>query len=324
MPTIKDVAQKAGVTVTTVSRVLNNRGYISDATRQKVHQAMADLQYQPNEIARALHRKKSKILGLIIPTVAHPFFGELSSCFEFFAYQQGYKVMICNSQLDRAKEKDYIDMLRRNQVDGILMGSHTLEIEEYNHLPYPIVTFDRKIGSFPYIASDNYAGGALATRLLIRKGCKKIAHICGDLTLDLLANKRSEAFQDITAESGVESVIVQTDEQFFITQDYDPIISRLFAEHPDIDGVFATSDIIAAYTVKVCQARQKSVPGDVKIVGYDDSRYASLFLPSLTSIRQPVEEMARLAVELLVHQLQDQPVATEHVLPVELIERQTT
>ena len=105
MATIKDVAKAAGVTVTTVSRVLNNRGYISEMTRKKVYAAMKDLDYQPNEIARSLYRKKSNIIGLIIPAVSHPFFGEMANYIEFYAYEQGYKILLCNSHLDREKEK---------------------------------------------------------------------------------------------------------------------------------------------------------------------------------------------------------------------------
>ena len=156
MPTIKDVAERAGVSVTTVSRVLNNRGYISEATRKKVYQAMEELDYQPNEVARSLFRKKSNIIGLIVPTVAHPFFAELTAYLETYAYSRGYKVLICNSQLDASKEQEYIWMLRRNQVDGIIMASHTLEVEEYKKLDLPVVAFDRFISKrIPYVTSDN-------------------------------------------------------------------------------------------------------------------------------------------------------------------------
>src|SRR5690606_38079980 len=172
MPTIKDVAEKAGVTVTTVSRVLNNRGYISEATRQKVYKAMEELNYQPNELARSLFRGRSHLLGLIIPTVAHPFFGELSASIEAYAHSKGYKVLLCNSQLNRKKEKEYIEMLKRHQVDGIIMASHTMEVDEFAKVNLPIVTFDRRIGAdIPYVSSDNYQGGKLATNLLIDKGC---------------------------------------------------------------------------------------------------------------------------------------------------------
>ena len=106
MPKIKDVAKRAGVSVTTVSRVLNNRGYIGEATRKKVYKAMEELDYQPNEVARSLFRKKSNIIGLIVPTVAHPFFGEMTSYIETYAYSRGYKVLVCNSQLDSSKNRN--------------------------------------------------------------------------------------------------------------------------------------------------------------------------------------------------------------------------
>lgn len=325
MPTIKDVARLAGVTVTTVSRVLNNRGYISDATRKKVYEAMEELNYQPNEIARSLHRRKSKLIGLIIPTVSHPFFGELASFIEYYAYLRGYKVLVCNSLLDRKKEKEYIDMLKSNQVDGIVMGSHTLDVEEYVNLNYPIVTFDRCISeNFPYISSDNYHGGKLATNLLIEKGCKKIAHISGNLQLNLLANKRSEAFIELAKKHGVEFVIVETEVNVFNHTQYESIIRTLLTEHPDIDGVFASSDVIAAYLIQQCYFMNKRIPEDIKIVGYDDIKLASLFVPPITTIHQPIEDMAKHAVELIMNQINEEPFEKENVFPVQLIERSTT
>jgi LacI family sucrose operon transcriptional repressor len=325
MATIKDVAQKAGVTVTTVSRVLNNRGYISDATRQKVYKAMEELDYQPNEIARSLYRRKSNIIGLIIPTVSHPFFGELSNYIEYYAYNYGYKILLCNSQLDRTKEREYIDMLKRHQVDGIIMGSHTLEVDEYINLNLPIVTFDRCISdNIPYISSDNYQGGKLATNLLIDKGCKKIAHICGNLKLNLLANKRYKAFIDMAVDRNIEHITVQTDIKVFDISQYEKLIYNLFKDHPDIDGIFASSDIMAAYAIKVCSQFNKNIPDDIKIVGYDDVKIASLVIPQITTIKQPIEEMGKLAIELIVKQINDEKVLMENICPVTLVERYTT
>ncbi|MFZ5969768.1 MAG: LacI family DNA-binding transcriptional regulator [Bacillota bacterium] len=325
MATIKDVAEKSGVTVTTVSRVLNNRGYISEKTRQKVYKAMEDLNYQPNEIARSLYRRKSNIIGLIIPTVSHPFFGELTNYIESYAYNHGYKILLCNSHLNRKKEKEYVNMLKRHQVEGIIMGSHTLEVDEYINLNLPIVTFDRCISdSIPFISSDNFEGGRLATDLLIKKGCKKIAHVCGNLNLNLLANKRYEAFIVEIYKNSIEHVIIQTDINVFDIDKYEALILKLFKEHPDIDGVFATSDLLALHTVKTCYQFDKSVPKDVKVVGYDDTKMASLTIPQLTTIKQPIEEMSRLAVELIHKQIEGQEVPMKNILPVSLIERQTT
>jgi len=113
MPSLKDVAKRAGVSPTTVSRVLNNRGYISEETRRKVYKAMEELNYQPNEIARALFKKRSYFLGLIIPDISHPFFAEITKYIEYYAYLKGYKVLICNSYLDGHKEKEYIKMTKK-------------------------------------------------------------------------------------------------------------------------------------------------------------------------------------------------------------------
>ncbi|CAM3042676.1 LacI family DNA-binding transcriptional regulator [Paenibacillus sediminis] len=325
MATINDVALKAGVSVTTVSRVLNNRGYISEATRKKVYETMEELGYQPNEIARSLLRKQSHIIGLIIPSVSHPFFSELARHVEYYAYQYGFKVLLCNSHLDPGKEKVYTEMLRRNRVDGIIMGSHTLEVDEYRNVHSPIVTIDRKIDDeIPFISSENYRGGELATELLVSKGCRKIAHICGNLELNLLANQRSDAFRDVVTKHGVEHVIIQTDMNVFDQEQYERIIRRLLEEHPNVDGIFATSDIIAAFAVKECMKAGKTIPRDVRIIGYDDVNAASWLTPELTSIKQPIEEIGRLAVELIRKQLEGEPFETENLLPVELVERQTT
>ncbi|SFF39056.1 transcriptional regulator, LacI family [Paenibacillus algorifonticola] len=325
MATIHDVAKMAKVSVTTVSRVLNNRGYISETTRNKVFQTMKELNYQPNELARSLLRKQSNVIGLIIPNVAHPFFAELASHVERYAYENGYKIMLCNSHLDPVKEKEYIDMLKRNRVDGIIMGSHTLEVKEYKELHSPIVTIDRQISEeIPFISSDNYEGGRLAAQLLVDKGCRKIAHICGNLELQLLANQRTAAFRDVMAENEIEPIIIQTDMNVFDEQQYEQIMSRLFAEHPEIDGLFATSDIIASFAVKECRKADKHIPEQIKIVGYDDVSAANWITPSLTTIRQPIAEIGRVAVDSIIRQMNNEPLEHRYVLEVELVERLTT
>lgn len=324
MPTIKDVALRAGVTVTTVSRVMNNKGYISAETRQKVADAIRDLDYVPSEVARSLLRQSSQLIGLIVPAVNHPFFGELSLHIEQYAYAAGFKVLLCNSHLDAGKEREYIQMLKRHKVDGILMASHTLDVHEYLNLSMPIVTIDRKIDDrIPSVSSDNKRGGQLGTRRLIAQGCRKLAMISGSLQLELLANQRYASFVAEAEAAGVEHVVVETNLDVFDFSQYSDLVDRLFDEHPDVDGVF-TSDVKAAYVIQACQRRGKSVPGDVKIVGYDDTQIASLLVPRLTTIRQPKEAMAKLAVDTLVQQIRGEPVLQQTILPVELIERESS
>ena len=323
MATIKDVARVAGITVTTVSRVLNNRGYISDITRKKVYDAMEELNYKPNEIARALFRKKSNIIGLIIPNVSHPFFAELTNYIEYYAHKKGYKILLCNSYQDSVKEKDYIEMLRRHQVDGIIMGSHTLETAEYMNTDLPIVAIDRNISdNIPFITSDNYHGGVLATNLLIDKGCRKLAHISGPLEINTPANKRYQAFVDVTNEKNIDNVIIQGKLDTF--EGYKKLVYKLFKEHPNIDGVFASSDIIAASIINIADNLGKKITKDLKIVGYDDISIASLIVPSLTTIKQPIDAMAKLAIEVLINQMEKKPINIENILPITLIERNTT
>lgn len=325
MATIKDVAQKVGVTVTTVSRVLNNRGYISEETRQKVYRVMEELDYQPNEIARSLFRRKSNIIGLIIPTVSHPFFGEFVSYLEYYAYNSGYKILLCNSHRERVKEREYIEMLKRNQVDGIIMGSQTLEIDEYVNLNMPLVTFDRRISNnVPFVSSDNYEGGRLATNLLIDKGCRKIANICGNLDLDMLSNKRHDAFIDTAVSRNVEYLTVQTSLDGFDIDQYERIVCELFEQHPDIDGIFTSSDMIAAQVLKVCHKFNKKIPDNLKVIGYDDIKFASMFIPQISTIKQPIEEISRLVIELITKQINGEDVSKQNFLPVTLIERSTT
>lgn len=323
MPTIKDVAELSGVAVATVSRVLNNRGYIGQATREKVYNAMKELDYQPNEMARSLLRKRSHIIGIIIPSTSHPFFAELIEEIEYAAYKNGLKVLLCNSHLDTKKEKDYIDMLRSHKVDGIIMGSHTLTIDEYLNIKLPIVTFDRKISNnIPYIASDNFLGGRLATKFLIEKGCKKIAMICGNLNLDMLSNKRYEAFLVEAVNSNIEHITIQTELNVFDVRQYEKLVSRLFEEHPDVDGIFVSGDAIAFHVLKTCRELNKKIPENIKIVGYDDIHLSSL--TDLTTVSQPINEIGRLAVELIIKQINNEPISYSNILPVKLVERKTT
>jgi len=323
MATIKDVAKVAGVTVTTVSRVLNNRGYISQATRKNVQDAMVELSYQPNEIARSLFRRKSNLIGLIVPNVAHPFFAELTSYIEQYAYEAGYKILLCNSYQDSVKEKDYVEMLKRYQVDGIIMGSHTVDTSEYLIPTLPIVAIDRTFSNnIPFITSDNYHGGVLATNLLLDKGCKYLAHISGPLEINTPANKRYQAFMDVVLDRKVNYVIKQAKLDIF--QSYEKLAYKLFEEYPYVDGIFASSDMIAASLVHVANLIGKDITKDLKIVGYDDINIASLIVPPLTTIKQPIEKMGELAVKTLIDLFEKKEVPIENILPISLVERQTT
>jgi len=323
LTTQKDVAEKAGVTVTTVSRVINNRGYISDETRKKVYKVMDELNYRPNAAARSLSKKKSNILGIILPDVSHPFFSSFLFHFENYAYQNGYKIMLCNSQLQPEKEREYLNLLRAQQVDGIFLASHTLDIGGEIKLDMPLITFDRKIEGIPYICSDNYQGGKLAAEHLIKAGSKKLVYIGGNLELDLLSNKRYEGFREHIEEKGFNCGIFETDINSFKRKKYPQLAEELFMEYPEVDGIFAGSDLLAAAVIKEALKRNINIPGDLRVIGYDGIDYLSLFTPEISSIRQPVKKIAKKAVEILIEAADGKEIKDNFVFDVELIIRET-
>lgn len=324
MPNIKDVAKKTGLSVTTVSRVLNNRGYISEKTRKLVYDAMAEMNYQPNELARSLFRQRSNIIGVIVPSAEHPFFGKLLQSIEKHASQAGFKIMLCISRQDAAKEIEYLQMLQGNKVDGIILSSRSSDIKSHLNHHFPFVTIDRILSSdIPCISGDNYLGGRLATQHLIERGCTKLAHITGSPELQLQANRRDEAFVDVCRSNGINPIVLSTSELDFSNLDYYRDIEQLLTQHA-VDGLFLGNDIMAAQTLQIAARLQLKVPEQLKVVGFDDIPLASLTTPSLTTIKQPTEEIGKYAVEVIVNQLSGVVVPTQIILPVTLVQRQTT
>lgn len=304
---------------------MNNRGYISKETRKKVYDAMKKLNYQPNEIARSLFRQHTNVIGVIVPSVNHPFFSKLVEKIEFYASRRGYKILLCDSYHERQKEIEYIEMLKSSKVDGIIMGSRTTDILNIFNFDFPLVTVDRIMSDkIPCVSSDNYQGGSLATKALIARGCKKLAHITGSLKLNLMANQRYAAFMDICDKEKIDHVVVTAEENQFSSMDYKDLIENLFREHPDVDGVVASSDVIAAEVIQIAISKGRVVPGDLKVIGYDDTSIASLTTPQISTIRQPIEEIGRYAVDLILDQQKGEIVPMRTILPVTLIERQST
>lgn len=325
-PKISDVAEKAGVSKTTVSRVLNNRGYISQETKDAVYGAMKELNYVPNDVARSLFNKKTNLIGLILPTVNNPFFSELAFYIESICAEKGYKVLLCNSSHSRENEERYLDMLLRNQVDGIIVCSYNRGFHHYNHGKMAVVAIDHYLApSIPVVGSDNYNGGKLATELLLAKGCQHIVHINGPSELATPANLRRKAYEDVIRENGREPIVYEN-RQSFDQNGYSNLFDRIFAEHPEVDGVFASDDLIASTFIQYVKKKGLRIPEDVRVVGYDGSETVQAFLPELTTIQQPIKEIAHECVRILSEQIDGEAdhEAEEVYLPVRLLERETT
>lgn len=323
---ISDVAKLAGVSVTTVSRVMNNRGYISKETRDNVHRAMEELNYFPNDLARALFNKRTNLIGLIVPTTSNPFFGELSFHIESICTTLGFKVLICNSLSQVEKEQSYADMLMRNQVDGIIVGAHNRGISNYNQRNIAVVAIDRYLSdTIPVVGSDNYRGGTLAAELLVTKGCKNIIHINGPAELETPASLRRKAYEDVMRNHGREAITYEVNDPF-LQENHHQVIRQLFDEYPNVDGLFASNDLVAASFISEARKRGKRIPEDIKVVGYDGTETSRILLPDLTTIKQPIAQIAKTAVEILIKEIEGeyQDLPLESYLPVELIEGLTT
>ncbi|MEY8661700.1 LacI family DNA-binding transcriptional regulator [Ligilactobacillus faecis] len=317
-PKLEDVAKRANVSKTTVSRVLNNRGYLSQETITRVYQAMKELNYQPNIVARQLYQKKTQLIGLLFPTIANPFFGELSAELEKRLYNEGFKVLIGNSMNDPKKEADYLNQLLSKQVDGLIVGTHNQGIKEYNYEHLPVVAIDRNMNQdIPVIESDNYAGGVLATTYLIEQGAKKIIHTNGPITLDSPTKRRRLAYEDTMRQHGLTPITVTLD--FNIPyHEKKQILTQIFYDHPDLEAIFASNDIDAALIMQIALELGKKLPADLLLVGYDGTKVIQNILPNLTTIVQPIEAIAQTAVDVLKARLNDRPTESEYVLPVSL------
>ncbi|SDY05099.1 LacI family transcriptional regulator, sucrose operon repressor [Evansella caseinilytica] len=329
MANIKDVAKKAGVSISTVSRVLNNRGYIGKETRRKVEKAMAEINYSPNQIARALQKSQSYILGMIVPDSNHPFFSELIKHVEVFANEQNYKVVICNSLDQPDKEANYINMLRENRVDGIIMCSHTLDVEEYKSVLFPIVTFDRILSNqVPYVASDNYRGGEIATEHLIQAGCKRLLHISGPLKLDLLANRRADAFRLTCMRHHLHHDIIEGTNDNLTFEYFRHFIANEVADRlQSYDGVFCSNDMVAYALYLYAAANGINVPERLKIVGYDYHSFTRMLkTPRLTTISQSAKRLGKVLSSTIIHVIEkkDEDTINNTIVDVELVKGETT
>lgn len=325
MATIVDVARLAGVTPTTVSRVINNRGYISEKTKKRVHEVMDELGYQPNEIARSLTKQKSNTIGVIVPHISHPYFAKLISNLENEAAKKDYKIILCNSKEKAEKEKQYLDMCKSNRVAGIIICSGNVESNKINTGGIPVVLLEKnfeegKLG----IQCDNYQGGKLATEHLIECGCKKILHLSGVIDEEMPADNREKAFIDVCSKNEIKYFIKKYDIDTYNQMNYYDYIKAALNEIEGVDGIFASSDLIAAQVIQVCNEIKIRIPEDIKLVGFDDVDISQLTTPRITTVHQPIKEMARLSIELIDAKYNNIEANEKTILPIKLIIREST
>ncbi len=322
MASIKDVARIAGVTPTTVSRVLNNRGYISENTRKQVYDAMQQLNYQPNRIARSLQSSKSDIIAILVPDCGSMFYSGLISQIEWQCRKRDKRLLLCNSYTDPKLEQEYIRILNGQGIDGLIVCSHTLDIEHYERVPFKLVTFDRVLPDVPMVTSDNFAGGQIAAKRLIDKGCRKLLHISGPMTNARLAgHDRYRGFADYCNSHKVSYELFQTDDKFGYNYYNTFVADRLQNKLSQFDGAFCSNDMLAYALYRHAVKQGLKVPQDIKIIGFDNSQFVRILdTPKITVIAQDEIAIAEALVKNVLSPECAEPITS---VPVRLIEGTT-
>lgn len=307
MPTIHDVAERAGVSPITVSRVVNNSGYVSTATRKRVEKAIDELSYVPNILARSLRSKETHTIALILSDVTNPFWTTVSRGVEDVAAQNGFSVILCNSDEDSDKEARYINMLLRRQVDGIIISPARKDGKHLRFLSrqkVSCVVIDRKVEGLKAdtVRGDSVDGAYQLTKHLIGLGHRRIALIGGPSYVST-AEDRVQGYLKALREYGlpVEEGLIRRG-AYKQDSGYE-LAKELLAREPWPTAIFATNNFIAVGALQALREAGLRVPEDMALVCFDDIPQASLIYPFLTVAAQPAYEMGTMAAQMLLERL---------------------
>ncbi len=327
---MKDVARRAGVSVTTVSHVINETRFVSEELRRRVYQAIEELNYRPDAIARSLRRRRTQNIGMIVPDISYPFLAEVAKGVEDRGFELGYNVILCDSNGDLEREAACIEFLREKRVDGIVFvaaGESADHVRSLIEQGMPVVVCDRELPGVEVdtVIADNVESGYQATEHLIRSGHRRIGCIAGPEGLCISA-KRLQGYRRALEEYSIpfrEELVIHSD--FRCLGGYRAMEELLSQLDDPPTAVFACNDLTAMGAICAASRRQLRIPRDIAVIGCDDIALASFTNPSLTTIVQPKYEMGAIAVEMLVKRIKDKdrPV-TRRVLPTELVIRDSS
>ncbi len=334
MATIKDVASDAGVAVGTVSKVLNGQ-YVSEKNKQKVEESIKKLGYQMNYYARGLRASYTYTVAVIVPDILNPFFACLVSYIEKELYRNGYKMFLCQSQNDAEKEVYYLKLVRQNRVDGVI-GITFNETEPSLSVDVPIVMIDRHLESDNCcVASDNFHGGELAVQKLLSGGSNRLLYIRTGSRLNSETLKRGQGFEAECKKQGVFYTMVDfgDDAETYREAQIFTYLTEHLTEHLTegskkrelfFDGIYTSTDGLALCVLELLQKLEIRVPQDVQVIGHDGLKRMNRGPYLLSSIAQPVEDMARVGVENVLRLIRKEQAAPLTILPVTFAEGWTT
>lgn len=310
MASMKEVAKRAGVSIATVSRVLNNSESVNEETRLKIRKAIKDLKYQPSRVAKRLRSKSvsSNLLGVLIPDIQNPFYVDVLRGIEDIAYKNNYAIIMCNYGQDEKKEIMYLDILQSEAIDGLIaapVSENDQRLKEIIKNGLPVVCVDRCLTGIDVdiVWVNNEEGAYSAVSHLVKSGYKRIAHISG-LTTIPSSNMRARGYR-----RALENKQLFAPELVkYGNSSYESGV-KLCAELLDMtnppDAIFTGNNLITLGALETIHKYKKQIPHDVAIVGFDDMIWSSSLNPPLTAVRQPAYEIGKRAGELLIQRIND-------------------
>lgn len=333
---IKDVALEAGVSIATVSHVINNTKPVSDELTLKVSKAIKKLNYHVTPVARSLKSGKTMTIGVIITNFNRVFFTQVLKGIQSEVKSQGYHLLLSDTNDSYETEKTFIDMLEAQWVDGIILDSSApTDSEEYfdrlQKLGYsgkhiPVISIERSLTQYGIdsVSVDNLCGGRLATEHLLACGCQNIVHIKGP-QYSQMVQERFLGYQDALKAAGL-----PLNPAFVLSGDFTPLsgyveTKKLLTTNPNFDGIFAANDQMAIGAMKACLECGRNIPDDIKMVGFDNTFVSSLVSPALTTLDVPKYQMGQNAVRLLMKRISNKQSPVIHeTMPLNLIQRTST
>ncbi|MEQ6378396.1 LacI family DNA-binding transcriptional regulator [Bacillaceae bacterium S4-13-56] len=327
MANIQQVAQKAGVSVATVSRVLNNIGAVTPETRLKVENAIKELNYEPSMLGRNLRNSESRLLLVLIPSISNPFYTEIINGIENIAIQNHYNILLCQTDSNPQRENIYFNMVKNKLADGVISMDPTVNMVKLNELAekFPVILCSEyeEGGTIPYVTIDSELAAYHAVKHLIKLGNKKIAMINSDEKF-LYARQRRKGYERALEEFGLpirKEWIYNTSQPDFENGVHAMRMLLQTDEKPT--GIFVVSDTLAIGVIKEMNTCGLKAPDDIAIVGFDNINFSNMTNPTLTTVAQPMYKMGTTAAKMLINRIKGYKVENM-VLDYELIIRQST
>lgn len=330
--TMREVAEKAKVSIKTVSRVVNNEGEISIATRRRVQLAIDELNYRPNLFARGLVTQRSFIIGFIVADICNPFFAEVSRGIQDMAKLNHMHMIIANTDEDGNEEIEAVRAMDSQRVDGIIMfGSSNTDYNAINQITRsqrPIIvvnnSYEDEANAIAHVTTDIYKGGRIAVEHLVAKGHRHIGMIAA-ISSDIAKMRRPRAYRDV-----LNAHHLPFKEDYLIhvlprLNDGLAAAKKMLINNPEITALFCYNDLMALGALRACQEIGRRVPQDCAIVGFDDVEYAAVAMPPLTTVRIDRRELGKRAANALFEMIANPGMIPKTpILDVELIEREST